>query len=344
MIFPENVVLELAYRCNHTCLFCSCPWENSKSTYARGKELTSEEWKHAVDRLLAHGVTIFSISGGEAILKDDAKEIISYIRECISDREIDSEITLISNGRNLSKEWLDFFKEKNVHLSISLPGIKTFCRHTGVDNANGVLHWFEYAKSIGLKTTANITVTKINLFELKETIAQALIHGAYDILLNRFLPGGRGLTYMKELMISTKDLNQMLDDAEEVLSLANRYGNIGTEIPLCSIDHPEKYNRLHIGYKCAAATGFFVVGPSGEVRTCNHSPRIVGNIFHPEIITDRNYWNKFAENDLDIPQCNGCIGNPICSCGCREVASILSGNPKSPDPSLILTNRSLYLN
>lgn len=342
MIFPKNVVLELTYKCNHKCLFCSCPWENKSSVYNQGEELSLNQWKYAITTLLNCGVEIFSISGGEAIIKNGAKEIISFIRESLSARHIYSEITLISNGLNLSMDWLEFFKRENVHLSISLPGLSTFSKHTGVDNVKGVLNWFSCAKSLGLKSTANITVTKLNLYELKETIASSLLHGAYDILLNRFLPGGRGLSHIRDLMITNKDLNQMLDDAEYILSLANRYGNIGTEIPLCSIDNPTKYKRLHIGYKCAAATGFFVVGPSGEIRTCNHSPRIVGHIFNSNIITDWEYWNKFADDEINIKECNGCMGNVICSCGCREVAQILSSRVDNPDPSILLNHKGLY--
>lgn len=342
MIFPKNVVLELTYKCNHRCLFCSCPWENKSSMYNQGEELNVDQWKKAIGILLNCGVQVFSISGGEAIIKDGAKEIISFIRESLSARHIDSEIILISNGLNLSVDWLKFFKKENVHLSISLPGLRTFSKHTGVENVNGVLNWFSYAKSLGLQTTANITVTKLNLHELKETIASALLHGAYDILLNRFLPGGRGLSYIEDLMITTKDLNQMLEDAEYVLALANRYGNIGTEIPLCSIDNPTRYKHLHIGYKCAAATGFFVIGPSGEIRTCNHSPRIVGHIFHPDIITDWEYWNKFAKDEINITECNGCLGNIVCSCGCREVAHILLSDVTNTDPSIDLTHKNLY--
>lgn len=342
MTFPKNVVLELTYKCNHRCLFCSCPWESRISFYHKGRELNLEEWKKAIKILLDCGVELFSISGGEAILKDDAKEIIRFIRESLTEHRIYTEITLISNGLNLSDDWLEFFKEQHVHLSISLPGLATFSQHTGVENVNGVLNWFNRAKLLGMKTTANITVTKLNLHELKDTIASALLYGANDILLNRFLPGGRGLSYMNDLTITTKELNQTLEDAEFVLSLAKRYGNIGTEIPLCSIDNPAKYKYLHIGYKCAAATGFFVVGPSGEVRTCNHSPRIVGNIFRSGIIEDWDYWNAFAKDEINTPECKGCIGKIICSCGCREVAHILSSNVYARDPSIELTNKRFY--
>lgn len=342
MKFPKSVVLELTYRCNHKCLFCSCPWENNFSHYEKGQELDVREWEKAIDILLDCGIKYFSLSGGEAVLKDGIKEIISYIRNALDSRNLATEITLISNGLSLTKDWLFFFKDKNVHLSISLPGIDSFKKHTGVDNVSGVLHLFEDATKIGLKPTANITVTKLNISELEKNIALALLHGANDILLNRFLPGGRGLSYMKELMITTKQVNEMLETAENILSIANKYGNVGTEIPLCSIDHPSKYQRLHIGYKCAAATGFFVIGPSGEVRTCNHSPKIVGNIFDDNIISNLAYWNTFANVCVVCEECIGCIGESICSCGCREVASILTSNINNADPSISLIHSELY--
>ncbi len=342
MKFPKTVVLEFTYRCNHKCLFCSCPWESSFSKYPKGGELTVNKWKNAIDRLLDCGVEFFSISGGEAILKEGAKDIIRYIRDSLTARSLTNEIVLISNGRSLTKDWLELFKENNVHLSISIPGIETFQRHTGVDNVDGVLNWFKEAKAIGLSTTANITVTALNLHELERNIALALLNGANDILLNRFLPGGRGLSHIGELVLTTRQINHLLESAERILSYANRYGSIGTEIPLCSIDNPSKYEFLNIGYKCAAAIGFFVVGPSGEIRTCNHSPKIVGNIFDEDIITDRDYWNLFANNTINTPVCKGCIAKPICSCGCREVASIITSNVTAPDPSIELLHSELY--
>ena len=342
MKFPKNVVLELTYRCNHKCLFCSCPWENQEATYETGNELDVKEWEKAIDILLNNGVKYFSISGGEAILKDGCEDILLYIRKTLCTYNLNNEINLISNGLSISDKWLYFFKKNNIHLSLSLPGIKSFRTHTGVDNVTGVLKCIQKANSIGLKTTVNITVTKYNLSELEKNIALALLYGANDILLNRFLPGGRGLSYIKELSLTTKQINEMLVTAERVLEIANRYGNVGTEIPLCSININNEFRHLNIGYQCTAANGFFVVGPAGEIRTCNHSPKIVGHIFNNNIITDTHYWNQFADELIKIPICRDCSANDICSCGCREVASILTSNINNIDPSVKLIEKDLY--
>ena len=332
---PKSVALELTYRCNHRCKFCSCPWDAPNSAYPKGWEMSVANWCTVIDILYSKGVESFSISGGEVLLKEGFDKILRYIRLVGEERGINLPIVLISNGRLMKEEYLHLFKELNVHLSMSLPGYETFQDHTGVENADGVLHWFHIDKSIGVKTTLNVTVTQKNYHELFQTLSLGLISGAGDILLNRFLPGGRGLAHMSELMLTPNQVNGMLDVAEEVLSYAKRYGNVGTEIPLCAVKDINKYKHIHFGTQCAAAKGFFVVDPAGQIRTCNHSPRVVGHIFDKPMIKDVEYWNMFANSDYKPTICSDCGLVTKCDCGCREVANILHGNPKEKDTSII---------
>lgn len=351
-MLPISVAYEVTYRCNHRCLFCSCPWYAPESSYRCGEELSVDEWNRVTDLLLNQGVTSFSISGGEALMKEGLVDILTHIRRRSNERGIRNQIVLISNGRLMSDEWLEEFKRLNVHLSMSLPGYSTFNTLTGVQDPQppqlttnnsaqqetpSVLHWFGRAKALGLSTTANITVTKINIHELYETIAVALLAGANDILLNRFLPGGRGLVHLDALKLTPAEVIEMLNTAEEVLTIANRYGNVGTEIPLCLIRGRESKGmpHLHVGFRCAAAKGFFVVDPSGQIRTCNHSPRVVGHIFGEPMIRDLEYWNLFALGACKPSTCKDCEDLKKCDCGCREVANILNGSPYAVDTSIM---------
>ena len=333
---PDSVVLELTYRCNHKCLFCSCPWEavaEGKPAYEKGQELELEEWKKVLDKLYLLGVRNVSVSGGEALLKDCLIDLLAYIRENTLYNQ-DSSIVLISNGLSMNDDFLKAFRKYNVHLSMSLPGLETFERHTGIDNASGVLYWFQRAREAGIETTVNVTVTNINYHELYETLANGLLAGAGTILLNRFLAGGRGLSYMNELSLSRKQLNGMLDTAEKVLQLSRRIGSVGTEYPVCIIDHIDRYKQLKIGSLCAAAKSFFVIDPSGSVRACNHSPRKVGHIFDEQIISDVNYWETFSNRAYIPKSCTLCKDVNYCDCGCRETASIVNGDLCSKDPCL----------
>lgn len=332
---PSTVVLELTYRCNHQCKFCSCPWYAPSSSYPVGHELDTDQWMKAIDILYAESVSMFTLSGGEALLKEGFTDILRYIWEKGKQSGCRQQIAVISNGRAMTMEYLELFRELDVQLSMSLPGYETFEYHTGVDNADGVLHWFKEAEALGVNTTVNVTVTQRNIHELFQTLSLGLISGANSLLLNRFLPGGRGLAHWDELKLTRKQTNEMLDVAEEVLGYSNRFGSVGTEIPLCAIIDPKKYQHLNIGYQCAAAKGFFVVDPSGNIRTCNHSPRIVGHIFNESVMTDIAYWNMFAAGDYQPEMCSRCKLSPLCDCGCREVAHILHGNPKAKDTSII---------
>ena len=301
--FPQSAILELTYRCNHRCRFCSCPWEAPSCGYEKGTELTLEEWRKAIDRLQTLGVKTISISGGEALLNDSLLDILKYIRSkgCFN---TDVPIVLISNGLLMNEAFLEAFKKYNVHLSMSLPGLDTFEWHTGVDNASGVLHWFEEAKRLGVPTTVNVTVTQHNYHELYRTLAEGLLAGADTVLLNRFLPGGRGL---------------------------GRRGAVGTEFPRCIIEKPEKYTHLRVASVCAAAKEFFVIDPSGKVRTCNHSPRVVGHILRTPVISDIDYWNIFAQRRYLPASCISCREVDYCDCGCREAAAIVHGDVCAKD-------------
>ena len=339
---PATAVLEMTYACNHECLFCSCPWEAPNSKFGKNKEMNLEEWKSAIKMLTEMGVCNLAFTGGEPLLKKEIFEIMKFASTCKAElietvdgslvsNIINPKLYMISNGRIVTEEILDFCKEYDVHLSMSLPGLTTFHDHTLAGNPQHVLSLFKMAKEKGISTTVNVTVTKKNIFELYETISEALIAGADSLLMNRFLPGGRGLKYTQDLLLTTDQTNEMLDIAEEVLSTAKRYGSVGTELPKCILKRDD-YEYLSVGTQCSAAIDFFVVGPSGKIRTCNHSPIEIGHISDIEAIKSEDYWKKFVMKNYHPKMCVDCKLLHSCDGGCREAAHIFSGEIDSPDP------------
>lgn len=322
---PSVAALELTYRCNHQCIFCSCPWE--ANTEYKAEEMTLEEWKTVIDILIDRGVNSFTLTGGEPLLKDELKDIIDYIMSR------GKPLTLISNGRKMDDDFLDFLSSRKVSLCISIPGIDSFEEHTGIDNVEHVLSLFERTKLREIHTTANIAVTKKNIGELYENIAYPLIKGADYILLNRFLPGGRGLNN-SEFLLNKEELNLMLDTAEEVLEKAKRYGHVGTELPLCAIDHPEKYKRIQVSTLCSAAKGFFVVDPSGYIKVCNHSPQRICRYTEIDSLLTSDYWRSFQESAYIPSMCKDCDKRDRCDGGCREAAHVYNGHINDSDPIL----------
>ena len=205
-LLPNTAVLELTYRCNHECIFCSCPW------YANGFEPLPEmpvpQWKDLLDALALQGVSEFAFTGGEPLLKEGWRDIVSHactLRVRRPGRASTDDgrpgVHLISNGRAMTDDALRFLAGSGVHLMFSLPGLETYPEHTGGGNPERVLSLFGKAAALGSAATVGVTVTRRNLHEVYSTIGEAFLAGAGDLLLNRFLPGGRGLAHWRDLVL-----------------------------------------------------------------------------------------------------------------------------------------------
>lgn len=342
---PATAVLEMTYRCNHGCLFCSCPWYADNNDFDERPELSVAEWKSLITKACQMGCCDIAFTGGEPLLKDGIEEIIEFAANMTVDRietvggklesrTVPPKLYLLTNGKNMRNDILELCAKHDINLSMSLPGYATFPYHTkaGVD-AEHVLDWFRKANDREVKTTVGITVTAKNIHELFETLSAALLAGADTLLMNRFLPGGRGIEHERELMLNREQVVQMLDIAEDVLTEANRYGSVGTELPKCIIGD-RKYERLHVGTRCSAGLDFFVVDPSGYIRACNHSPVRLEHFDEVEKLKENPYWKRFVQKDYLPAHCSGCDLMFDCDGGCREAAHICGGSVDSPDPLL----------
>lgn len=327
MILPKIAIAELTTKCNHQCIFCYCPWEAKMQE--KSKDLSTGEWKKILTKLRSLGVENITFSGGEATLRKDLFEIINHAKK------LNFNIGLISNGKLLSDEFLKKIAPLNIMLSISVPGIETFQETTKTNGIEHTLNLFKKCKDLKIKTSANITVSKKNLHELYENIALPIINGANYILINRFLPGGRGLNN-KQYLLSVDEINEMLDIAEEVLSKSGIYGHLGTELPYCVIKNPEKYKYFSVTSLCSAGKGFFVIDPSGYVKVCNHSPKQVCHWTEIDNIKDSDYWNDFINSNYIPDMCKNCEHlNIKCDGGCREAAHVMCGAIDKCDPLFV---------
>jgi radical SAM protein with 4Fe4S-binding SPASM domain len=341
---PSTVVLELTYRCNHDCTFCSCPWYAPDGRFEQLPELTTEQWKSTISEMASLGISSFAFTGGEALLREDCLELLEFTSSQQIEKidtvdgelvthTVNPEIYLLSNGVLVDSGVMDTLKRLKINLSMSLPGLSTFKEHTGFDNAALVLDRFKQAKERNIPTTVNSTVTALNVHELRYTLAAAFLAGAGQLLMNRFLPGGRGLAHKEELVLNTSGLHEMLITADDVLTRANRKGNLGTELPMCLTDSLD-LKTLHTGTRCSATTGFFVIGPSGYVRVCNHSEVRLNHISQWKELKHNEYWNTFTMKKYMPEECSGCRYILNCDGGCREAAHIAGGSVNSVDPVL----------
>jgi AdoMet-dependent heme synthase len=328
-LLPATAVLELTYRCNHECIFCSCPWY--ANGFERLPEMPVSEWKALLDALAREGVSEFAFTGGEPLLKDGWREIVGHAcalrvrRPARGPADHDRPgVHFISNGRAMTDDALHFLADLRVHLMFSLPGLETYPEHTGGGRPEAVLDLFEKAAALGSAATVGVTVTRRNLHEVYSTVGEAFLAGAGELLLNRFLPGGRGLAYWRNLALDVDGTRRMLEEADAALRDSGRRGHVGTELPRCGFD-PGALARLEVGTRCGAAHHFFAVDPSGFVRVCNHSPTRL--LYWTEIrsLWEEPLWRRFALHQHGLAACGGCALRHLCDGGCPEAAGMLSG-------------------
>lgn len=73
---PIVAYLKITKRCNLDCHYC--PWHTSPTDFAG--EQSTEIWTNHIDALVARGVRIFVIEGGEPTLRRDLPEILAHAR------------------------------------------------------------------------------------------------------------------------------------------------------------------------------------------------------------------------------------------------------------------------
>ncbi|HPT47738.1 MAG TPA: radical SAM protein, partial [Candidatus Rifleibacterium sp.] len=316
---PKTAVLELTSHCNHRCIFCSTPWDTdspARCEFTCPAEMSTADWQKCIDFMLEKNVYGFAFTGGEPFLRPDIFELADYVKnrtarhpEFAADGrqsgycEKPLELTIISNGQLITANHVARLKGKVDAVVISLPGLKSYPELTGGGDPAGALRAITLLSQHKIPVVVSICVTTKNLPELFENISAGFLAGADQLLLNRFLPGGRG-TVHRELCLSAEQIKEMLKTADEVCTAANRYGSVGTELPLCLCN--ENFKMLTVGTQCAGGVEFFAVAPDGSVRPCNHSPANLGHYRNLNQAIASEYWQTFKTRDYLPEMCKAC--------------------------------------
>jgi MoaA/NifB/PqqE/SkfB family radical SAM enzyme len=162
---PFSMTFILTHRCNFRCDYCDIP-------DAAGDEMSTDEVRRAIDELADVGLARASFSGGEALLRPDATEVIRHARS----RGLQ---TSLNSNAWLAGEHIDELAGLLDMLVISLDGPEPV--HDLVRRRRGsydrVLATLDAARTRGL-TTATITVlSSANLHVVDEVLALAEQYG-----------------------------------------------------------------------------------------------------------------------------------------------------------------------
>ena len=325
------VVFEATTRCNHDCPHCYNAWKNPVG-YPEGELETGATLAMLGKLLDESGASLVTVSGGEPLLRADIFEIVAYIAER------GKAVNFLTNGTLLDERAIARLSPGKVSV-FEVPLLSSDrAIHDAMSAAPGAFEKVTLAvanlKAAGQRVVCVFVATRVNLPTWRQTAEVAVALGADGIMFNRFNPGGRGRENIARLQAAPGDLAAAMEIAEQ---LTREYGiGISCSIPMppCLFDH-SKYPHLGFGF-CAAGTerAYYTVDPLGNVRPCNHSALILGNI------RATPFWemvdsSALAEFVAARPAfCEGCKRERTCLGGCKASAEVCGGSAWFRDPLL----------
>jgi len=325
----SSLIFECTQDCNLTCAYCYNVWNRDKD-YPRGI-LSTDETKLLIAKALRQSRTRhITFSGGEPYLRDDLMDVMAYCKF------VGARINMITNGTLLDRRTIEDTIARGVQMfEIQLPSAdgETTTRLMGANANDDIVRALTHVKAAKGRVVAVIVCTKENVGTLAETYRLLFALGVDGVMLNRMNPGGRGALNIDRLMPGPTEFESALDITVEAMEKYKLAVSVSIPVMPCLIDMKEKYPSIGTGF-CAAGTerAYFTMDPLGNLRVCNHTSRILGNLLDSSFGELAARGRAFYE--AKPTYCEACVRVDECLGGCKAAAEECYGEITGMDPFL----------
>ena len=158
---PIYVVWETTMACDHACLHCG-----SRAARARPQELSTAEILDVADQLIRLKTREVTLIGGEAYLRPDCEELIAHLHQG------GIRVTMQTGGRGVNEDLAGRLKAAGLAaMGVSVDGPPAIHdRLRGIQGSHAsAIGALKAARSVGLVTTSNSQVNRVNFQSLRET-------------------------------------------------------------------------------------------------------------------------------------------------------------------------------
>lgn len=306
-VIPHLCQIELTYACNADCIFCYNP-----ANIEIGDLKVIDK---VVESIASSQVPHVYLFGGEPSLFPE--KILNKYIDLLSKH---SSVTLVTNGIIRLKE----ISKKLACFGVPIHG-NTAELHEFFNRRPGsfqkIIENIQYYINEGHDVRCIPVLTAYNYDKMYEIIKLAAHLGMESIYVDRYEDGGRGalnssMYNLKPSLEQFKEaVSQMIKAKNDFPSLKGMVG-FGTAIPYCLDERLEKED-LNSG--CGAGTTFCAISPSGDLRACNQSRLVFGNVLEEPL---ENIWNKdslsvFRDLNWVTTPCTTCPLLLKCLGGCK---------------------------
>ena len=323
------VLFEVCERCNLDCAYCYSVHKRPGGVpAARGSYGAARAVLERLFEIADVGRVTFS--GGEPFLADGFED---HVRFC---RERGKGVLVTSNGNGGGEE---------EYARLVALGVETFvfpfhsvdpAAHdslTGVPGSHAkAAASLSAVRALGGIAVPIIVLTRLNADGLESTLLELKARGFRRIIVNRVNAGGRAISEAGRIALGVGELRAAFAVAEDVAEKCGLWITSNICTPHCVLD-PRDYPRIGFGACDVDLENRPVtVDTAGDVRFCNHSPIVMGNIFKDELgaIFSSEYARRWRET---VPEeCAGCGRFRECVGGCRAASEQLGFDMSRVDP------------
>jgi len=326
------IVYEVTSDCNLNCRYCYNIWKmpgaglKEKNTYKKSMKTLKRLFRQV-------SVNHITFTGGEPMMSERFAELVLYARLKKKD------VTIITNGNYASKEEYKQLMDLGVSL-FEIPVHSSFATpHDFMTTVNG--SWKKAVDTAGFLLENGavvvpvIVITKANYELIESTLRFISELGMKQIMLNRFNIGGKGISEKQHLLVGKKDLQQAYKIANDIAPELDLSLSSNVCSPFCLLN-PKDYPNIAFGSCSVNALNLPVTMDfNGNIRLCNHSPVIAGNIYqqHAEEIFNSAYVKNWIKEKPDY--CKDCDIYDDCLGGCRAASEQLFQNNNIVDPVML---------
>lgn len=318
MLNLTHIAFETTDCCNLNCIYCYNIWK-AKYSNVHTPFNSYKKAVAALDKLFAQAaIQHVAFTGGEPFLAERYAEVILFCRMK------GKSVTVISNGTQGSKSDYKQLLKMGVSLfefPVHSYDSKTHDKMVGVNGS-----WQKSVTSVkkvldlGGRAVPVIVITKYNVNQLGETLDFISSLGCSRIMLNRYNIGGKACSNPMDVSASAKELRDAFAIANDkaLESGLNLTANVCS--PICLLN-PADYPFIGFGH-CSfdVLRRPITLDINGNIRLCNHSPVVAGNIFK-EKLYDILYSDYTKEWEMLVPEfCRSCIHWSRCKGGCRAAS------------------------
>ena len=328
----DNLVFELTQACNQRCRFCYNYWRDGSSPLPAPDPRLA---RRTLRKLLSQAsVGTLSFSGGEPTLLRNVHDLALFARfkGC--------HVNVLTNGTLLTPDAIDNIRNIGVG-AIQIPLLsaspEVHDALTGLPGswakATAALRGVVAAMPEGAVTV--LVITRANAPGLDGTLELIGDLGVKTVMVNRFNLGGLGLRNARELVLDRAGLHAAFAAVERFAAARPDIRFVsGVCTPVCLLP-PEDFPHIRF---TSCSTDFnrrpVALSFNGDVRFCNHSPHVLGNIYDRpigEILSDPASAARYAA----VPEmCRGCRDLLRCNGGCRAASEQVYGDFGRVDPVL----------